>query len=190
MHLRFFPAFFDHPRHIRFAHQETDEQIDLLLRQHPITTVPWIFWSLLAAFLPIVLMRLPQFLLLNFNLQIPNDISLALIILWYMLVFAYVIEKFLHWYFNIYIVTNKHLVDIEFSNLLQSHTTEVRLDDVQSAKHIYAGVFGSLFRYGDVIVETAAERQQIQFLKVPKPDVVKDRIQDLQELEEGGPDVT
>ena len=88
-------------------------------------------------------------------------------------------------------MTNKHLVDINFHNLLQRDITEVRLDDVQSAKSKINGIFGSLFHYGDVIIETAAERQQIQFLAVPKPDFVKDRIQDLQELEEGpGSDVT
>lgn len=186
MGFKFFPAFLDLPPKIRFADQEEGEQIELFLRQHWITNVPWLLTTIFLIFLPIGLDYLNKVMGLVQISQIPLEVQLSGWILWYMLVTAYVLGKMLGWYFNIYIVTNLHLVDINFHNLLNRDITEVRLDDVESAKAQVKGVLGALFNFGDLIIETAAERQQIHFGLVPKPDFVKERIQDLQEKQKNG----
>ena len=104
------------------------------------------------------------------------------IILWYMLVAAYVIEQFLHWYFNIYIVTNQHLVDINFDSILQREVLEAGIENVESASSRIKGIIPSLFNYGNVVVQTAAHTQEITFNSVPFPDSVVDRINDLKTL--------
>lgn len=188
--MRIFPAFFDRPDKMRFADQEEDEKIELLLRRHFITNFPWIFLTFLGVFaVPVVLGF--RGLFADFGIEkMPLEITVSFIILWYLFLAAYFFSKLLHWYFNIYIVTNKHLVDINFHNLLNRDFTEVRLDDIQSSKSHIKGIIGSLFHFGDVVIETAAERQNITFDGVPRPDFVKERIQDLQEKEEGPSDVT
>lgn len=98
-----------------------------------------------------------------------------------MLILAYVIERALHWYFNVYIITNKHLVDINFYSLLNSQTTEVEIKDVESTAVSIKGVIPPLFNFGDIVVQTAAETQQITFKRVPLPYQVADRISDLSE---------
>lgn len=183
-----FPSFFDKPKKIRFLEQEDDEQIELVLRQHWITNVPWIFIS-------IALITLPFFLSV-FNLgeffsfgSIPGDILVAGLILWYLGILAYVVEKFLYWYFNIYIVTDHHLVDINFHNITNRDITEVELGDIQSVSSGITGVIRSLFHFGNVVVETSAKMQDITFADVPKPDLVRDRIQDLQALKTHHPSI-
>lgn len=185
-----FPALFDHPAKIRFADQEEDENIELLLRQHWITNVSWIVMSIIGFITPVVLIN--QEIVLEFvkTQQIPNNIVSSFIILWYMAVLAFAISKLIYWYFNIYIVTNKHLVDIDFINLLARNKTEIRLDDIQSARSRFTGILGPLFNFGNLNIETAAEKLHIEFVKVPKPDLVAERIQDLQENVEGAIDVT
>lgn len=187
MKLNLFPALFDHPAKMKFVEQEENENIELLVRQHWVTNVGWIVTAIIVSLLPLLFPALIR----NINLPIlntmPATINWALIMLWYMLVLAYIIEKYLFWYFNIYIVTNRHLVDIALQSLLSRNITEVRLDDVQSARSKISGIIRSLFNFGDVIIETAAEKQNIQFLSIPQPDLVADRTQDLQELQEGLP---
>lgn len=175
-----FPALFDRPQKVKFTFQEADEEIDLLLRQHWVINVPWVLFTLFALFVPLIFIQFKPFLGEPFS-TVPPEIGLASAVLWYMLVLAYVTEKYLHWYFNIYIVTNKHLVDIDFHNILHRDITEVRLTDMQSASDNVRGLLGSLFNFGDVIIETAAERQRIEFFAVPHPAFVKDRIQDLRD---------
>lgn len=180
-----FPAFFDRPNKVRFADQEDGEQVELFLRQHPITTLPWVLVSIVLAILPLTigpLLRQITFLRLY---QIPDTLTFSIVLLWYMLVVAYILEHFLRWYFNIYIVTNLHVVDVNFHNILYRDKVEIRLEDIQSSKPSIKGVIGSLFHFGDIIIETAAERQRIEFRAVPKPDMVAERIQDLQRVQEG-----
>jgi hypothetical protein len=50
-----FPAFFDRPANIRFAQQEENEVIELLLRKHWITNVGWILTALLVSLIPFFL---------------------------------------------------------------------------------------------------------------------------------------
>lgn len=164
--------------------------IELLLRRHFVTNLPWLFVTILLIFLPLlVFFGRVSFAGLGIQ-KVPAELFIAAVILWYLLVLSYLLTNFLHWYFNIYIVTDKHLVDIDFHNLLSRDKTEVRLDDVQSARSSLKGIFGSLFKFGDVIIKTAADRQDISFSSIPNPDATVERIQDLQETQEGPRDVT
>lgn len=178
-----FPDFFDRPQDMSFAQQEKDEKIELLLRQHAIVNIPWIGVVVLSLFLPSLVGALDSLFGLGLVDRFP-EVFLGIFIVWFLVITGYAIESFLHWYFNIYIVTNMHLVDINFRSLLSRDITESKLSDIQSISSKVQGVLASIFHYGDVIVETAAERQNISFLKVPKPDIVADRIQDLQENQE------
>ncbi len=182
-----FPSFFDHPEKIFFDQQEENEKIELLLRQHWITNIGWLTISVLLLILPVTFPGFVNFLT-SINLIPPIEVVTAVLILWYLLILAFMIEKFLHWYFNIYIVTNLHIVDVNFHNLLNRDIVSVQIQDIQSQRPQVKGIFGSLFNYGDLIMETAAENQRLEFSKVPKPDVVADRIQDLQAEKEGGED--
>lgn len=186
MHFTLFPSFFEKPQKITFAEQEKNEVIELFLRQHPIVNIPWILTALFAAVLAPLVLSLDQSLGFNFTINIPTKILIAGLILYYLLILAYVVEQFLHWYFNIYIVTNIHIVDVDFDSLLYRNITEINLTDIETVSAKVAGVFGSLFNYGDVNVETAAKMQAVTFLRVPRPDFVADRIEDLRLAITGG----
>lgn len=190
MAFSFFPSFFDHPEKISFADQEEDEKIELFLRRHGVTNIPWILGAALGFLFPVMIFSFPAVVVFVRSFQVPGEVLLGVLVLWYLLVLTYAIEKYLHWYFNIYIVTNQHLVDIDFHNLLSRDKVEVRLDDVQSVKSSFSGIFGPLFNFGNLHIETAAQRQKLDFIAVPEPDLVTERIQDLQEKQEGPRDVT
>lgn len=173
-------AFFDKPKKIRFSAQESDEEIELLLRAHWITNVPWLVISVVLFILPEALVRLLPLLGIGAIINPPVKVLAVTIILWYMIVLAYGLEKLLFWYFNVYIVTNKHLIDIDFGNLLNRNITQAKLDDVQSVSSSITGIIRPLFNFGDVVIETAAKDQSLKFNNVPFPDIVADRIEDLQ----------
>lgn len=179
MKLALFPSFFEKPKKIGFEHQEEDEIIELMLRQHFATQISWILIAIAAILLPVFLPLVITNYAANFLRLVPTQIVIGIILLWNMLILAFILEKFLFWYFNVYIVTNLHLVDINFHNLLNRDVTEVRLKDIESASWKMKGILGSVFDFGDVVVETAAKQQSIQFIAVPNPDYVADKINDL-----------
>jgi uncharacterized membrane protein YdbT with pleckstrin-like domain len=181
MFLSLFPSLFDHPGNMRFAEQEQDENIELFLRQHGIVNLGWIIGSLLALIFPVIAIQFDVSFHLHLFSALPLIFMIAGLILWYLLVLAYVFEKFLYWYFNIYIITNQHLVDVDFVSLMYRATKEAQLEDVQDVTSTIKGVFGPLFNYGDVIIETASQHGRLTFENVPKPDFVADRIEDLRQ---------
>lgn len=182
MQFKFFPALFQSPKKIKFERQEENEIIELFLRQHPIVNVFWIVASLFLLVLPPVLLQIESMFQLNITTKIPTPVLLGGLTLYYLIILAYAFEQFLSWYFNVYIITNLHIVDVNFYSLLSKEVVEISLDDIEVVAHNIAGIFGSLFNFGDVEIETAAETKRILFEKVPHPDMVADRIQDLQRV--------
>lgn len=156
------------PVNTRFATQEAEEKVILLLRQHPVVNIPWIFLTIVLLFLPLTLDYVPIIDFLPINFQIFT------LILWYLLVLAYVLGQFLYWYFNVYIVTDERIVDIDFFGMIYRDVSVTKIDKIQDVTFVQAGLFGSIFNYGDVLIQTAAETSRIDFMKVPRPaDVVE-----------------
>ncbi len=187
MHFQLFPAYFDRPERMGFADQEADEVLELFLRKHWATNVPWIVLSIFLFFVPFLAVYFIGYMGIGFT--VPYRIGLGLLVLWYLLLTAYILEQFLHWYYNIYIVTNTHIVDINLVSLLSRNVREGQLEDIQDVTIHLTGVFGSLFNFGDVFIRTASEGTILSFDDVPYPDRVAERIQDLQSAQEGGSDV-
>ncbi|MBI2022452.1 PH domain-containing protein [Candidatus Daviesbacteria bacterium] len=179
MHFRFFPATIIKPENIKFENQEADEHIELFMREHWITNVPWVTISILAFILPLILVQVTSFVGLQFVFNAPLQLILGGLIIYYLLIIAYIIESFLFWYFNVEIVTNKHLIDVMFHSLLSRQIVEIGLEDIENISRSAGGIIDSLFNFGDVLIQTAANEQNIEFSNVSNPDFVVDKIQDL-----------
>jgi len=145
-----------------------EERVLLILRAHPITTLPWLLVGLGLVLIPIFFS--PYLTLLKLN---PNQ-ELFLILSWYALSFSYLVTKFFFWYFNLGVVTNQKIVDVDANNLLNTVTTATVVSKVEEVNKKSLGIISSYFDYGDIYIETAGEIPNIEFLKVPHPsEVVK-----------------
>lgn len=153
-----------------FQNQHAGEVVILLLRPHIITIIPRFLFGLLLFLVPALFMLIP------FDIIFPDFPSQRYLVvlswLWYLFTFAYVFEQFLSWYFNVYLVTNERVVDIDFRGLLSSDISEAPLDKIEDVTSRVIGFFPLLFRYGDVVIQTAAEVGQFEFERVPDPDHV------------------
>lgn len=166
-------AFIARPAKIRFQSQEPGEEIILLLRRHWITNVRWICLSFLMILAPLSLRFFPLIVFL------PARFQLMAIIIWYLLTTAFIFEQFLSWYFNVYIVTNKRVVDLDFYNIIYYNQAQADLDDITDMNITVAGVGRLIFNYGDLVIETAAEAPNIEFSRVPNPRRVMQIIEKL-----------
>ncbi len=160
---------------LRFITQQEDEEIVLLVRAHPITNVGWILISLLMLLLPSLLLASGIFA------NVPGKFVFIGELIWYLMTFAYAFEKFLYWYYSVFIVTNERLVDIDFTNLLWREITYASLNHIEEPEMVTGGFIRSLLRYGDVNITTASEDPSIEALGVPYPDRIIDIISRLSE---------
>ncbi len=166
------------PGGIRFETQEAEETVELFLRQHPIVNIPWILVSVLLLAAPILLFPT---LFIVLKIPVPPGHMIVAMVFWYVATFGFILTNFLHWFFNIYIVTNERIVDIDFLYLLYKHSTVAELAKIQDISYTASGILATVFNYGNVMVETAGEIPSIDFEAVPHPDKVVETIRSLAE---------
>lgn len=90
---------------------------------------------------------------------------------------------FLIWidyYFDVWIVTDRRIVNIEQKALFSRETSELRLEKIQDVTTDVRGIIPTFLNYGDLLVQTAAEKEKFLFHNIPDPYEVKDLIMRLQ----------
>ena len=166
-------SFLMRPHGVSFETREDEEQIILFLRKHFVTNVPWIFISIVMFLVPTVVIST------NILNTVPANFRFIFMMIWYLVSVAYTLESFLTWFFNVYIITDERIVDVDFYNLTYKEVSDANLDKIEDVTYKMGGVIRTLFNYGDVLIQTAAEVTNFDFLAVPYPDKVVKVLQDL-----------
>lgn len=158
----FLHAFCTYPR-IRFETQHDHETVALAIRAHPFTQIPWIVISIIGLFLPLII---DAFILFD----VPATTLFFVNIFWFMLIITFIFYKILCWIFNVGIVTNERVLDVDY-RFATNEMTEAAAYDVTDVTFRSSGFFAQLFNYGDIFIQTAGTNQNIEFLRVPRPGV-------------------
>ena len=161
------------PTRLRFEDQEPDEQIILFIRPHLITNLKWFLLVVLSVLIPPF-----AFSFLNFGF-IPANFRFVGLLAWYLLAFAFAFERFLVWFLNVEIITNKRIIDVNIPNILFRDITQTPLEKIQDITAETAGFMGSLLAFGDVRVQTAGAIPEIRFEAVPHPNKVSQILNDM-----------
>lgn len=171
--LGIFSALAHHPHGLNFAHQEKDEEIILFTRRHFVTNLPWIIITFIALFIPLLFSPILRLLKLS---QFSPSLSVAIILscFYYLMVFGFAFYNFLDWFYNIGIVTQKRILDIDFMHLSYIDIAITQLPEVEDVVHRQKGFFASFFDYGDVIAHTVPGKENFVFERIPHPTLVVD----------------
>jgi len=161
------------PHNISFMNIEPGEKVILLVRRHIITNAGWVLLSIIMIFAPRVLTFFP---LLDF---LPGRFQLAAILFWYLLTLAIVIQGFLTWFYSVNIITNKRVIDIDFINLIYRKITDAEISHIEDATVEMGSVIRTIFDFGDIVIQTAAEIPEVTFDAVPHPDRIDKILSDL-----------
>lgn len=177
-----FSAFSVLPDAIRFEGETPDERVLLLLRAHVITNVKWILVTIGLILVPLIIF--PILASLNMLSGVGGGTGFVFTIFWLLATFTYAFINFLYWYFNVYIVTNERVIDVDWYSVIYHQVNSTRISKIQDVSFIRPGVIASMFDYGNVHIQTAAEESNFEFENIPHPDLVSQKIQELMEKEE------
>jgi hypothetical protein len=166
------------PHVFNFSERDDDEEILVVARQHWFTNVRWILATFVLILLPSLFRFVPNVISIPLNYQFIGYLFL------YLLTFAYAFEKFLSWYFNVYIITSQRVIDIDFNNLLTKKYSEAGLEQIQDVTSEVIGALPTMFNYGNILIQTASEVNELVFERVPDPEKL---IKVLQELRDHQP---
>lgn len=175
--MHFFSSLGHYPKNVVFQNQEADEEVILVVRRDFITNLPWVLSMSILLLLPIFLAPLAP-------LFFPNlSVSLILIALtlafYYLMVFSFSLLYFAIWYFNVGIITNKRIIDLDVPNILVRHLAEARLANIVDVSYSQVGGIRSIFDYGNVDLQTEGLQQNIEFDRAPDPNFIRKVIGEL-----------
>jgi len=159
----------------RFVNEQSDEEVVLVLRAHPITNVGWVALTILLLIVPEIVMASGMFA------AVPVKYLFVGRLVWYLVTLGFAFEKFLYWYYSLIIITNERIVDIDFVNLLHRVISYAALNHIEEPSMVAGGLLRSLLHYGDVHVSTAAETPTVEANSIPYPDRVIKVISELSE---------
>lgn len=166
-----FSAYCENPADITFKNKHQDEKVLLFVRKHLITNFLWVIFSIFLLLAPVILGPLGFF----FNFSIPFLAAKQILfftLFYYLFVANYIFIRFITWYFNVSLITNERVIDIDFSDVIYKNLAATTLDLVQDVNYTQSGVFRTFFHYGNVDVQTAGEAPHFDFDAVPQPDKV------------------
>ena len=158
---------------------EKDEYIILEVRKH---------WYLIATELSVIaiIALAPFFVALffsgtdaisridfggNFWALFLNLYSLWLLACW---IFSFVVWT--NYYLDVWIITNKKLIDVEQLHLFKREISVLELDKIQDVTSHVHGIMATILNYGKIHVQTAGSQREFIIDKVENPEIVRNTI--------------
>ncbi len=139
-----------------------EEKLLVIIRQHWLKLIlPFFAWLLLTVLLFIFL---------------KDDTQIALIIA--LLTALYPAYLYMEWKYNLWCVTSMRVVDE--SGLFGRYSKESPLDKINNVEYTQS-LWGRMFGYGDVEIQTAAELGDSKYTMIHDPKILKDTITHAQE---------
>ncbi len=138
-----------------------DEKILLITRQHWLKLVlPFFAWILLTVFL--LIWR-------------TDSTAIWIIIL---IVALYPLFEYISWRHNLWSVTNLRIIDE--TGFITRYSKESPLDKINNVEYDQS-VWGRIFGFGNVDIQTAAEMGETKYMLIHHPKLLKDTITHAQE---------
>ena len=83
---------------------------------------------------------------------------------------------FIDYYLNVYIITSERIIDIRQLGFFSRTISEQRLYRIQDVTSEVKGVLPTIFKYGNIYIQTAGEVERFFFEQIPNPDQIRDYI--------------
>lgn len=158
-----------------------NEHIILVSRRHWWILARKIITILFLGLIPILFYSLWGFI--SPQITIPNEevasafIYFALAI-YYTFLWLYFCIAFVDYFLDVWVVTDMRILDIEQKGLFNREISECYLSKIQDIVVEVKGVTPTFLNFGDLRIQTAAEKREFIFQQIPDPNKVKNIILD------------
>ncbi len=154
----------------RFKWQDPDEVVISSLRKHRVILIRRL---VVPSF--ILLVELGGFGYWYLTGSAPSWAWVAAVLL-ALLPLLFALYVFVNHYNDNYVVTNKRVVHEERIPLVRESRVDAPLRTIQDIQQLQEGMLAQLFKFGDLIIETAGERGHVVFRQIPNPAETRDAI--------------
>ncbi len=163
-----------------FPSKEDDEKVYMTVRRSFIVLIRQTIIFLFFFIFPVIISGTLHYFDLNITEYIFFPIVILVMSVYYLFVTLFTMINWIEYYYDVWIITNKRLINIEQKSLFNHITSELRLDKIQDVTFEEKGFFASMFHYGSIYVQTAGSVQRFTFEQIPRSQMVRRLIIDLQ----------
>lgn len=155
--------------------QKSYEKVVYVLRRDPITFVPQFILFLILCLIPVL-----GYFFLNTYMPafLEGAVSFPLLVLaasvFYLSILLFLYSEFTVFYLDVSIVTNDRIVEMEQLGLFSRTISELELFRIQDVTSEVNGFFPSIFHYGNVLIKTASENNNIIFHNIKNPEKIRE----------------
>jgi len=167
------------PRAASFAGQDPGEVVYIIARRDIITTLGWVVRVGILIISPIILIIILNNFNINLSPIIQGRFSVLILLAYYAFTFTYMVININDWFFNVFIVTNRRILDFDFKPLSSFTVAEAELTAIQDVSESVIGVIPSFFDYGDLQIQTAGEKIKFIVKQIPRPTWLRNILVDL-----------
>ncbi len=162
---------------IRFPGQREGETVELIIRKHKISLLGSFFYFLAMAAIPWIIFYFIAPVALPFFLQpLYAKLFLLLTLIYYLFLWLFVFIVWIDYYYDLWLITNQRLLDIEQKGFFSRTVSELDLKRIQDITSEVHGILATLFEFGNINIQTAGERERFTLHSIPHPVTIRRKI--------------
>jgi len=100
-----------------------------------------------------------------------------------MFIWLFASAIWIDYYLDVWIITDQRIVNVEQKGLFSREVSELEHIRIQDVTTDVKGLIPTIFNYGDVYIQTAAEKERFAFRSVPDPYAIKNLVMQLQKAQ-------
>ena len=165
---------------------DENEKVIVLIRKH------WLIFSLRAFFIAAVALIpliayafIPADALASIETIVSGTVALFVYLLFVLGLWLLIFIDFTTFHLDIWVVTNRRIIDIHQRTLFSRDTTTLMLEKIQDATVEVRGLLATLFNFGTLIIHTAGENPDIVITFAADPQTAKDKILECERIASG-----
>lgn len=159
-----------------------NEKIIVGIRKHWLVFFVEMFGLMLAAVVPLVLAPFvdnvlgPEVVASVGGAVRLENVLVFLIGAWLLIVAMVLFVSLTSYYLDILIITNQRLIDIDQIWLFARDVATAPLQNIEDVKVEALGIFATLFKFGTLHIQTAAETKEVVIRGIRHPERAKDAV--------------
>lgn len=151
-----------------------NEQVVLFLRRHWFSPLTIIFWFVILMLIPIAISwyfieTLQTWLLDPFF----GPVMIVFGSMYVLSVWLFAFMEFTDFYLDTWIITNERILNNEQEGLFKRTESELDLVSIQDTTAETHGFLQTIFTFGNVLIQTAGEKERFNFKNVDNPEKIK-----------------
>lgn len=166
--MRFFGMINTYPKNATFVTQNEEEKVVIIMRKHFINNISWMLNTGLLLLAPTIIgwaftlidTNLFQNALINSPLiqGFSPELGSAFLFFYYTICASYALLNFVHWYYDLFIISNERFISVDFDIIKGQTTTDIPLQDIIDISEKVHGFWSTFFGFGLIEFKTLSEK--------------------------------